>query len=49
MAPLRLEDFKPLNPAEDRLAAELGSGDFERLGDGLRRNGMTPPEWSARN
>jgi hypothetical protein len=39
MAPLRLDGFKPLNPAEDKLVAELGSGDFERLGDGLR------PEW----
>jgi hypothetical protein len=39
MVPFRLDDFKPLNPAEDKLVAELGSGGFERLGDGLR------PEW----
>ncbi len=39
MVPIKLENFKPLNPAEVKLVAELGSGDFERLGDGLR------PEW----
>ncbi|HEV2896608.1 MAG TPA: hypothetical protein VGX71_01975 [Pseudaminobacter sp.] len=34
-----LADFQPLNPAEAKVFAELRSGDFERLGDGLR------PEW----
>jgi hypothetical protein len=35
----RLADFQPLNQAEAKVVAELRSGDFERLGDGLR------PEW----
>ena len=35
----KLADFQPLNPAEAKVVAELKSGDFERLGDGLR------PEW----
>jgi hypothetical protein len=34
-----LADFQPLNAAEAKVLAELKSGDFERLGDGLR------PEW----
>ncbi|NGO54988.1 hypothetical protein [Allomesorhizobium camelthorni] len=34
-----LTDFQPLNAAEAKVVAELRSGDFERLGDGLR------PEW----
>jgi hypothetical protein len=31
-----LADFQPLHPAERKIIAELKSGDFDRLGDGLR-------------
>lgn len=34
MAERRLPALAPLRPAEERLLAELGSGDFVRLGDG---------------
>ncbi|WP_246737731.1 hypothetical protein [Nordella sp. HKS 07] len=35
MQKTRLSDFAPLSPAEERIIAELGHGDFDRLGDGL--------------
>jgi hypothetical protein len=37
-----LADFQPLNAAEAKVVAELKSGDFERLGDGLRPESDDP-------
>ena len=31
-----LADFQPLHAAEAKVVAGLGSGDFDRIGDGLR-------------
>lgn len=36
IATARLDDFRPLLPAEEKVVAELRSGDFDRLGDGSR-------------
>ena len=35
-AAVRLDDFRPLLPAEEEILARLLSGDFDRLGDGTR-------------
>lgn len=32
----RLDDFRPLLPAEEEIVARLQSGNFDRLGDGIR-------------
>lgn len=37
-----LADFQPLNAAEAKVVAGLGSGDFSRIGDGLRPEGHDP-------
>lgn len=44
-----LADFQPLHAAEAKVLAGLGSGDFSRIGDGLRPEGMTSRELSARS
>jgi hypothetical protein len=36
-----LADFQPLHPAEARVVARLGSGDFNRI-DPAKPNGMLP-------
>jgi hypothetical protein len=42
MATARLDDFRPLLPAEEEVIARLLSGDFDRLGDGLRPEEADP-------
>ena len=37
-----LADFQPLLPAEAKVAAGLGSGDFNRIGNGLCPEGNDP-------
>jgi hypothetical protein len=37
-----LADFQPLHPAEARVVAGLGSGDFNRIGNGLCLTGSDP-------
>jgi hypothetical protein len=37
-----LADFQPLQPAEVRVVAGLGSGDFNRIGNGLCPTGNDP-------
>jgi hypothetical protein len=37
-----LADFQPLHPAEARVVARLGSGDFNRIGNGLCPTGNDP-------
>lgn len=41
-ATARLDDFRPLLPAEEEVVAKLLSGNFDRLGDGLRPTGPDP-------
>jgi hypothetical protein len=42
VAGLRFADFDPLLPAERRIVAQLQSGDFDRLGDGVRPTAADP-------
>lgn len=39
---MRLDDFRPLLPAEEEIIARLLSGDFDRLGDGSRPERADP-------
>ncbi|WP_332684303.1 hypothetical protein [Bosea sp. (in: a-proteobacteria)] len=41
-ATARLDDFRPLLPAEEAVVAKLLSGNFDRLGDGSRPEGPDP-------
>lgn len=42
VASVRLDDFRPLLPAEEEVIARLLSGNFDRLGDGSRPEGADP-------
>ncbi len=41
-ATARLDDFRPLLPAEEEIVARLQSGTFDRLGDGVRPTELDP-------
>lgn len=41
-ATMRLDDFRPLLPAEEEIVARLQSGNFDRLGDGVLPTGPDP-------
>lgn len=41
-ATARLDDFRPLLPAEEEVVAKLLNGNFDRLGDGSRPEGPDP-------
>lgn len=43
ISPARLNDFRPLLPAEEAIVAKLQSGEFDGLGDGARPAQPDPP------